>query len=777
MSVQVFGSVLAVDLGADGTIETSTSLRFTTAGPVCIDTGGLQVDRVSLDGAVLHHDRHTDRLTLTGLVGTHELVIGCRADAGHRAIRRFRDPTDGQSYLTAGAEHLDAPNWFPKVANFPEAAGAVGKAPVTIDVQCPPDWTIVGNAPAQRLARGRWRIRTHRPLAPHLTALAAGPFQSVTGCRDDMTVGLYARAALTSQLYREADDLLAVVASCVGRLCELLGSELPAEKCDLVFVPDVAWRAMEYPGGIQLSESLLGFGATGALLRAERVAVVAHELAHMWFGNLVTPRASADNWLFEALAEYLGQRVAMAVCDDDRALHAVAVRRRLSAYHAARRSGGVALCRSRVPADRIAYVKGAAALADLCNRIGDVRFLAGLRGLVDEHRDGYAALPDLVRHQWATGARDIDLWERDWLTRNGIGSLTAVGNRLLRSGACVPRVASLRAVDRHGVTVGRWRLRVDTDSAASVKLPRVPDGTAVLLPNDDDAAWTYARFSRTDWETVAEVASHLDHRARSAVWTALQMAIAEADLGAVQAAKVAAALLAGETDDALLHVAATWCTEVLLWRHSVDGVAVIRRALSGVFASATGGSPLQATAARHLVDVAEAGPLRAALATWHGDLRWRAMTRLAALGAAGEAEIDAVARADRSAAAAVSEARCRAALPGAAAKDRVWRMLITPAGVGVAERVAAVQMFWHPLHRAVTAAYVPRYFAELVKPGPVAPLLARYGFPVTADMGVVLDHVQRCVRNDVVAEDVRWLIEGAGDEMRRANSARPGQGG
>lgn len=752
MTVRVRDYCLAVDLREEAVVSTVTTIRFTADTPdTYVDTSGLRVRSVRLNGVAVHSAPSGGRLALRDLATDN--IVEISAVAGPPAVRSVVDQGGGHRSVSMGAEYMGAPNWFP---NFP---GGEFKAPMTFEVRCPTDWTVVGAGAESRSVLGDWRIRSERPLAAHLTGLAAGRFHTVRFHHDGMPVAFHVRAGAAGRLDRMAERLFAVTAACLDEYHRLFGVRLGLPACQFVFVPDVVWAALEYPGCVQLREDLL----TGDTAFA--TVVLAHELAHLWFGHLVTPRRTGDVWLYEAIAEYLGRRVASAVAGESVVL-GMAAGRDAAAYRTAQRGADDPLYRQSVPVDRVGYVKGAAALRDLRDRLGERIFLAGLRNVLDTRPDGAAGLGELTDGWSAAGGTGLEQWRRDWLVDRGIGVVMVQGRRLT-AGAPVPNTVSLRAVDRDGHTLDRWDVQPVAGSAA---LPTVSAQTVLVLP--EDGSWHYTRFTATQWRVVPGIAAGLGPGARAAVWTALRMAVSAGEIGAGHAVTVAAALLSAETDAALLDAGAAWTTGVLLWRHAVTGECRVAAALAGTFDTADADSDLQAIAGRHWIDVAPARPVRGLLTRADDTLRWRVLTRLAVLGEVDEATVLAEIG---GAGGITAAAQCRAAIADPVAKEHVWRDLTTPHAMTVAQRVAAARMFWHPRHRQLTAPYVPRFFAALTScPVAVAVLLARFGFPVTAPAGDVLDRTARLVGDTAVPQEVRSAAAAVAGELYHRAGHQPG---
>lgn len=488
-------------------------------------------------------------------------------------LREITDHADGRHYVVAGAAYLGAPSWFPDPATR--------KVPVQIDIRCPADFTVIGNGPAEWVD-GSWVIRSLRPVPAHLVAFVAGPFHSVG---DPAVARFHAKASLACRLDEEAPRLLGDAAAGTSALETLLGCETPWPNNDFVFLPGQGWLAMEYPGCVQLDESLLVPDPPSAAQRAMRAIVVAHELAHMWFGNLVTPAGPEDVWIYEALAELLGVEAAGSAVGADLVARVSSLWRRPPAVRAALREPHRRLADVSVPVDRVGYVKGAAALADLRSVIGHSAFVAGLRECIDRFADSTAAVADVVGCWRELAGSDVDGWAQRWLSSRGVPAVDVRADEL--RGGSVPRASH---------------------------------------------TWRVVRLPESDWRTMPRTIARLDDAARDEVWVAARIAAEAGTLDRDVAVDVGAALLMAESDASVFASVARWLVEAVL-SHAPELDPVVRRALVRVMARPGTPSATYAVAARWWLDVATEHELVGVLPRLRGPARERAAARLAALGA------------------------------------------------------------------------------------------------------------------------------------------------
>ncbi|MGH8861143.1 MAG: M1 family metallopeptidase, partial [Jatrophihabitantaceae bacterium] len=320
------------------TFRSVTTLAFEATGGAAtfVDVQARRIESASLNGAPLDihetYDPATGRLALTGLREHNELVVDAEMAYSHdgEGLVRHVDPADGRLYLYAMSFLDAAPRWF-ACFDQPDL-----KAPFTLELTCPPEWTVAGNGPAVQAAPGRWTLTQTRPVATYMTTLLAGPYHSVRGEHDGIPLVLHARASLAQYLDRDADALLEHTARCLDEFHRLFGVRYPWGEYHQAFVPDFNAGAMENPGCITFRDQLMFRSRVPDGEVIDRDNTIAHEMAHMWLGDLVTMRWWDDLWLNESFAEYLGHAVCAAV-GEPRAWLSFGVERKAWGYAADRR--------------------------------------------------------------------------------------------------------------------------------------------------------------------------------------------------------------------------------------------------------------------------------------------------------------------------------------------------------------------------------------------------------------------------------------------------------
>jgi aminopeptidase N len=817
---EVFGSTTTVRFsvkegqgGADGA-ETFVELRPDA------------LLRAELDGVVLDDAAFADgRLWLRGLaVGAHELRVEARMPYSRvgEGMHRFTDPADGRVYLYTQCFLADASLVF-ACFDQPDL-----KAVFEVAVTAPDEWTVLGNGVARKTGAGRWECAATPPLSTYLVAVVAGPYHSVRTEHAGLPFGLHVRASLAEFLDADAEELLDITRRCFDRYHEMFDEPYPFDSYDQAFVPEFNAGAMENPGLVTFRDEYVFRSAVTELDRRTRGVTVAHEMAHMWFGDLVTLRWWDDIWLNESFAEYVGYQT----LDEATRLSGVwtdfAVARKGWGYDADQRPSThpVAPEPELVPDtasallnfDGISYAKGASALRQLVAWLGERDFLAGINRHLTKHRFGNAALADLIDSLAVASGRDVHGWADRWLRTTGVDTLSprvAEGSGqwsvALRHEGSRPHRVGLGLYDVAPADPSRLVLRerlerdVAGDSGESVVVaggPR-PD---LLLVNDGDLTYAKVRLDGLSWGTVRSALSGLpDALSRAVVWNAARDMVRDGELSPGEFLDAVGAHCAVEPDVAVLESVLTFARSTVADRFLPSGErggalellgGVARRVLSGGPAADAGAdgsagavgdaAGLRLTAVRQFIDCATAAD---ELYEWwvagsvpggpvlDAELRWRLLLRLSVLGAVGGAEIDAALAADPSASGEEGAARCRAALPDAGAKEAAWEAMFASDALSNYLLRATAQGFWQPEQLGLLDGFVERFFEDAVpvaarRGAAVGVIVGRFGFPRTVVDESVLRRGAECVGKDGVTPALRRELVDQLDDLGRALRVR-----
>ncbi|MFE8937731.1 aminopeptidase N [Streptomyces sp. NPDC007872] len=796
------------------TFESTSTVRFTAraAGDTFVELKPVTLHSATLDGEPLDPAAlDGNRLPLSLTEGEHELRVATtmRYSRTGEGMHRFTDPTDGESYVYTQLFMEDVQRVF-AAFDQPDL-----KAVFEVAVTAPDDWTVLANGITERQPDGTWRAAPTPLLSTYFVCVAAGPWHSVRTEHAGLPFGIHCRRSLAPHLDADADEILAVTRACYDRYHEKFDEPYPFDSYDQAFVPEFNAGAMENPGLVTFRDEFVFRSAVTVTERQTRAMVIAHEMAHMWFGDLVTLRWWDDIWLNESFAEYMGYQTVNEACSDlfpDTWID-FGVTRKAWGYEADQRPSThpVAPDPEAVPDtasallnfDGISYAKGASALRQLVTWLGEKDFLAGINIHFARHKFGNATLADFIDNLAAATDRDVHAWAEQWLRTTGVDTLTPRldGEGLHwnltvdRDGARPHRIsAGLYDRDPSGDLVLRERRELDVpqDAPAELTGPR----PALVVLNDEDLTYTKLRFDEVSGESALRGLSRIpDPLTRAVVWNALRDRVRDGDLAPADYLEVALAHLSEETELALVQGVLAFARHQIADRYVPVGerpaalatICEIARAL--LRRTEDGEAPgLRLTAVRAFVDSATTPDK---IASWldegtvHGgpeldpELRWRILARLAVLGATDEAAITAELERDPSATGQEGAARCRAALPTPEAKEAAWSALFDSDDLSNYLFTATAQGFWQPEQAELVREYVPRFYEAAAalgdRRGPaMAEAAGRHAFPAHAVDADSLALGERHLADTPMIPALRRKLVDQLDDLRRALKVREG---
>ncbi|MEU2430227.1 aminopeptidase N [Streptomyces sp. NPDC007861] len=803
---------IALDLTTgDDTFDSRTAIRFTAraAGDTFVELKPATLRSVTLDGQ--HLDPETldgNRLALKGLTaGEHELLIDAAMHYSRtcEGMHRFTDPADGETYTYTQLFMEDVQRVF-AAFDQPDL-----KAVFELTVTAPEGWTVLANGITTRQDDGRWTAAPTPLISTYLVAVAAGPWHSVRTEHAGLPFGIHCRRSLAPHLDADADEILDVTRQCFDRYHEKFEEPYPFDSYDQAFVPEFNAGAMENPGLVTFRDEYVYRSAVTDTERQTRAMVIAHEMAHMWFGDLVTLRWWDDIWLNESFAEYMGYQTTAEATRFTGTWTDFGIVRKSWGYDADQRPSTHPVAPEAVPDtasamlnfDGISYAKGASALRQLVTWLGEKDFLAGINIHFARHRFGNATLADFIDSLAEATDRDVHSWAEAWLRTTGVDTLTPAlvetdgGRRLdiARDGSRPHRVA-VGVYDNDPAEPGRLvlRERIETDvpqTAPTLVPGRRPD---LVVLNDGDLTYAKVRLDPASWDTALRSLSGLpDPLTRTVVWNAARDMVRDGELAPTAYLDAARTHLPHESDLAVvqgvLGFAATHIADRYLTAEARPAALALLTDLTRDLIRRTedGSAPgLRLTAVRHFIDAATRP---ATLLDWlDGDsvpggpgldpeLRWRILARLAALGATDEAAIAAELDRDPSATGQEGAARCRAALPTAEAKAAAWSRLFDTDDLSNYLFAATAQGFWQPEQADLVCEYVPRFYPAAValadRRGPaIAEAAGRNAFPVHAVDPEALRLGEDCLRDTEMIPALRRKLADQLDDLRRALSVR-----
>ncbi|MPY58956.1 aminopeptidase N [Streptomyces spongiae] len=798
----------------DELFDSRTVIHFTVRGDrkatdTFVELKPEELRHAALDGHALDLDTFDEnRLPLKGLTaGEHELRIDAamRYSRTGEGMHRFTDPTDGETYVYTQLALDDCKRVFPAF-DQPDL-----KAVFELTVTAPDDWTVIANGITEQQEDGTWRAAPTPLISTYLVAVAAGPWHSVRTEHRGLPFGIHCRRSLAPHLDVDAEEILDITRACFDRYHEKFEEPYPFDSYDQAFVPEFNFGAMENPGLVTFRDEFVYRSAVTDTERQTRAMVVAHEMAHMWFGDLVTLKWWDDIWLNESFAEYMGYQTLTEATRFTDTWVDFGVARKAWGYDADQRPSTHPVAPEAVDDtasallnfDGISYAKGASALRQLVAWLGEKDFLAGINTHFARHRFGNATLADFIDSLADATERDVHAWADSWLRTTGVDTLTPKVARaddgtytvsVQRDGSRPHRIAvGLYDPDPgdNGHLVLRARPELDVPQDAASPIGKRP---ALLLLNDGDLTYAKVRFDPESFAAVRDKLSALpDPLTRAVVWNALRDAVRDGELPASAYLEAARAHLPHETDLALVQGVLSFASVQVAGRFLTD--ADRPAALSSLTSlchdlirrTEDGSNPgLRLTAVRHFIDVA-AHP--DTVAEWLADgtvpggpeldpeLRWRILGRLAVLGAADEAAIAAEARRDPSATGQEGAARCRAALPDPEAKRTAWEAMFATDDLSNYLFTATAQGFWQPEQAELLEEYVERYFTDAValaaRRGPaIAEAAGRWAFPVYAVDAKTLRRGEKCLKKSNPIPSLRRKLVDQLDDLGRALRVR-----
>ncbi|HEY2793670.1 MAG TPA: M1 family aminopeptidase, partial [Micromonosporaceae bacterium] len=297
-AIRVDSYLLDFDLTRGDRIYRAASTISYTGGRTFVDVIPDRLISVTLDGNPLDVTVEDGRIALAAEPGPHEVTVVAEfayTNTG-QYMHRFIDPADGRTYVYA-AMSLEAGGAVYACFDQPDL-----KAAYTVAMTVDPTWVAVANGAGTQIRPGRWEFATTKPLATYFTTVVAGPYHRIDARHDGIPIALYARASLAAHLEAQAPEIFRITAACFDRLHEMFGFRYPFGKYDQVFVPELIWGAMENAGCVNFRDEFIFTSAVTDAQREQRAIVIAHEMAHMWFGDLVTMRWWDDLWLNESFA-------------------------------------------------------------------------------------------------------------------------------------------------------------------------------------------------------------------------------------------------------------------------------------------------------------------------------------------------------------------------------------------------------------------------------------------------------------------------------------------
>ncbi len=804
-----------------GTFRTSTVVRFTCAEPgaaTYIDLTAPAVSELVLNGQPLDPATAFDgnRIALPALAADNELRVvadGAYMRSGE-GLHRFVDPVDGSVYLYTQFETFDAHRMF-ACFDQPDL-----KTVFRFTVEAPRDWVVVSNGVAQERPAegeaGRWRFAETPRMSAYITALIAGPYASVHDEHDGIPLGIWCRRSLVQHL--DPDDLFTVTKQGFDFYHRVFGYRYPFGKYDQLFVPEFNAGAMENAGAVTFLEDYVFRSKVTDAAYERRAETVLHEMAHMWFGDLVTMRWWDDLWLNESFATYMSVLCQVEATRYTRGWTTFASTEKTWAYRQDQLPSTHPIAADiadieavKVNFDGITYAKGASVLKQLVAWVGQDAFLSALQTYFTAHEYGNTVLADLLGALERSSGRELTDWSAEWLETAGVNTLRPSfetdGDGTLTAFSVLQEAPEQWPTLRsHRVAVGFYDLvdgrlvrtaREELDVVgAKTEVPGLvgraqPD---LVLVNDDDL--TYAKI-RLDERSLATLVQHVgdfaDPLPRTLCWSAAWDMTRDAEMPARDYVATVLAGIGGESDigvvQSLLRQVQAAITQFADPAWAPTGRAQLAEAALQAVHAAEPGSDFQLAWMRTLGSVARSdeqlallGGLLDGSAEVPGlavdtDLRWHLLSRLVSVGAADDAAIAAELERDPTSAGERHAATARALRPTPEAKADAWRLAVDDESLPNAVHGAVIAGFASPEQLELLEPYVEKYFASVgrvweQRAGEFAQNVAVGLYPALLVSPDVVERTDSYLASgDVPPALARLLLEGR-DGVARALRAR-----
>ncbi|QCQ92952.1 aminopeptidase N [Rhodococcus sp. SGAir0479] len=723
---------------------TTTTVEFdATTTDTWLDFIGLEIRSVIVNGQFVDVEYDGARIALRGLRKSNTVVVSAVGEYSRtgEGLHRFHDPVDGHTYLYTQYEPSDARRVF---ACFEQPDM---KAPFVFEVVAPTGWEVTSNRPPAVAEDDEDRVTVEfcptLPISTYITAIVAGPYHRVESVwrRGDLEVplGVLCRGSLAQ--YLDADTIFEVTKQGLDFFAEHFDYPYPWGKYDQVFVPEYNLGAMENPGCVTFTEAYVFRGAATAAQYEARANTILHEMAHMWFGDLVTMVWWDDLWLKESFADYMGALACAEATEWTDAWVAFANRRKAWAYSQDQLptthpivADIVDLEAAKLNFDGITYAKGASVLKQLAAYVGRDAFFEGSRRYFHRHAFGNTTLADLLTELSAASGRDLAVWAREWLQTTGVSTVTleraAAGYEIVQTDPRPHRLAiGLYDFDAAGDLVRRERVELDVSAARTpVDLPDAP----LRLLNDGDLTYAKVRLDGPSLETVERSLDRVtDPLARGLIWSALWNAARDGELDPERYLSMACAFAPSETNTALSAAVLANASFTIAHYLTDDARARWRRdRLETCWAATHRAEPgsgaqlawARALAAAAVVDDRYASDIGAMLAgdrpapaglALDPDLRWALWTALSATGHATPADLDVELTRDDTASGRIAQLRALAARPDAEVKARAWTSALEDTGLSNDQLDAVIGGFRAGERRDLIGRYDDEYFAAL----------------------------------------------------------------
>ena len=758
--------LVELDLSGESTerFRSTTTIQFaaTPDTSTFADLVGAEISAITLNGRAIDPATYADsRIPLHDLEAENELRVeaACKYSHSGEGLHRFVDPVDDRVYLYTQFEVPDARRVFTTFEQ-PDL-----KATFEFHVTAPEHWLVTSNSPTPDPEQVRdgvavWRFAPTKKMSTYITALVAGDYHAVRdvyeGEYSEIPLGIMCRQSLVEHL--DADDIFEITKQGFAFFEGAFEMAYPFGKYDQLFVPEYNMGAMENAGCVTFRDELIFRSRQTVAAYEQRANTILHEMAHMWFGDLVTMKWWDDLWLNESFAEFAAHHASVQATRFTEAWTGFTNNRKNWAYRQDQlpsthpiAADNYDLHAVEANFDGITYAKGASALKQLVAWVGEKDFFAGLRSYFTKYAYGNTELSDLLAELESASGRELGPWAQEWLQTSGVNTLhadfevddpppatpslaggtpTRLFTRFAIEQTATDDYPTLR---RHRIAIGLYdrvegqlvrseRVEVDIRGAsteiADLLDHRVPD---LILLNDDDLTYAKIRLDQRSFETLVEsIDTFEDSLARALCWGSAWDMTRDAELSSRDFVELVLAGVDAETDlTAVAALLRQGQSAVNLFTPDDSRPELAERWESGLRSlvkQAKDGSDHQLAFVRAYATAASGpGYLRKLLdgkldgLEVDADLRWTLVSALARIGEADDLEIAAELARDDTNSGRENAAAALAARPLAEAKAEAWRRAAVDPDTPNETRRKIAAAFQVPGQVDILAPYVDKY--------------------------------------------------------------------
>lgn len=749
----------------DDTFGSRTTVHFTAreGNSTWIDFIAPKVQRIELNGESLDTSTHDGfRIPLHNLKTHNVLVV--EAEAAYmntgEGMHRFIDPVDDEVYLYTQFEIADARRVF-ACFDQPDI-----KATFTFSVTAPDHWKVTSNSttPTPSSVRdgiAKWEFPATKKMSTYITAIVAGPYYEVRdeyqGKFGTYPLGLFCRSSLSE--YLDPEDLFTVTKQGFKYFEEAFDYGYPFEKYDQLFVPEFNAGAMENAGCVTHHESYVFRSKVTRATYEQRANTVLHEMAHMWFGDLVTMKWWDDLWLNESFAEWAAHHASVEATQYTEAWVNFVNQRKAWGYRQDQLptthpivADMFDLDAVEVNFDGITYAKGASALRQLVAWVGEEAFFAGIREYFKKHAWGNTELTDLLVELEDASGRSLKDWTQRWLQTAGVNTLRpeiVIENGVYKSVVVIqeppvapegvdqllrPHHIGIGLYNRSGATIKRdSRIEIDVDGART-EVPQLVGQPAadLLLLNDGDYTFVKIRLDEKSAKTSATGLRDIeDSVSRALIWGAAWDMTRDAEMRTTDYLNMVLGADLGSIEIGVAQQLLLQARSAIEQFGNPENRAANRDALTAslieALAKTEPGSDHQLAFVKNIAGISRTKDHIALIAGWldgsatpaglevDTDLRWQLVARLVALGELPATAIDEELERDNTAGGQRQAASARAGIPNAEAKLDAWKAVIENHNLANALLESTVGGFSQPDQRELLKPYVDKYFEVIAE--------------------------------------------------------------